>query len=310
MLNTTHTGITLKQYIKFTLLTSPLFFIGTLLFNYVGVQYTLADIRDQHARDIAISLGTAKRLISSHTLTSNTQENDYKNILMTIAKDFSRVPGVGCVAISIDQINVQAPPKQFCDNIKIIDTVSEDILGNGTITFSLNDKYLSHIELRTRKLSLYLNLTLLTIFILVNYAGFHLTYRQQISYLFRKNRNFFKQNPIPIVQLSSSGLIIDTSPAWDEIFGRKGPDIFEYFTVTDKPEFKQIFDGMIKNETSVIKTLSIISESETVFKCIAKFAFSKIESEKEIYLTVIEFTSSQATVSAAEQEAIMGLDFK
>ena len=310
MLNTTHTGITLKQYIKFTLLTSPLFFIGTLLFNYVGVQYTLADIRDQHARDIAISLGTAKRLISSHTLTSNTQDNDYKSVLMTIAKDFSRVPGVGCVAISIDQINVQAPPKQFCDKITIIDTVSEDILGSGTITFSLNDKYLSHIELRTRKLSLYLNLTLLTIFILVNYAGFHLTYRQQISYLFRKNRNFFKQNPIPIVQLSSSGLIIDTSPAWDEIFGAKGPDIFEYFTVTDKAEFKQIFDSMIKNETSVIKSLSIISESETVFKCIAKFAFSKIESEKEIYLTVIEFTSSQATVSAAEQEAIMGLDFK
>ena len=310
MLNTTHTGITLKQYIKFTLLTSPLFFIGTLLFNYVGVQYTLADIRDQHARDIAISLGTAKRLISSHTLTSNTQENDYKNILMTIAKDFSRVPGVGCVAISIDQINVQAPPKQFCDKITIIDTVSEDILGNGTITFSLNDKYLSHIELRTRKLSLYLNLTLLTIFILVNYAGFHLTYRQQISYLFRKNRNIFKQNPIPIVQLSSSGLIIDTSPAWDEIFGAKGPDIFEYFTVTDKVELKQIFDGMIKNETSVIKTLSIISESETVFKCITKLAFSKIESEKEVYLTVIERTSLKAMVSAAEQEAIMGLDFK
>ena len=310
MLNTTHTGITLKQYIKFTLLTSPLFFIGTLLFNYVGVQYTLADIRDQHARDIAISLGTAKRLISSHTLTSNTQENDYKNILMTIAKDFSRVPGVGCVAISIDQINVQAPPKQFCDKITIIDTVSEDILGNGTITFSLNDKYLSHIELRTRKLSLYLNLTLLTIFILVNYAGFHLTYRQQISYLFRKNRNIFKQNPIPIVQLSSSGLIIDTSPAWDEIFGAKGPDIFEYFTVTDKVELKQIFDSMIKNETSVIKTLSIISESETVFKCITKLAFSQIESEKEVYLTVIELTSLKAMVSAAEQEAIMGLDFK
>ena len=265
------TSITLKQYLKFILLTSPLFFVATFLFNYVISQYSISNIRDQHARDIALNIGIAQRIASGYQVNSSKKEDEYKNILTVIANNFSRMPGVGCVVINVDEIVIHSPPKIFCEKINITGTVSSGFSERAKVTFLLNDKYLIHLERSAKLSTLYLNLMLLIVFVILNYGGFHLTYKKQIDYLFVKNRRLFDQSPIPLVRVSTTGLILEASAAWEEVFGDKqDTNIVNYITEWDRKKFEALLKNTIREGSSRVEKFSLTSWEGTEFICALK----------------------------------------
>ena len=297
-------SVTLKQYLKFILLTSPLFFAAVYSFNYVINQYAIADVRNQHARDIALNIGIAQRITSGYEVNSFTQEDKFKDILMTIANNFSKMPGVGCVIIQINEIVVQSPPAVFCENINITDTVTSDISQRGKVTFLLDDKYLMHLERRVKLSTTYGNLFLLIIFVILNYAGFHLTYKKQIDHLFVKSRRLFDQSPIPVARLSTKGLILETSAAWEDVFGdRKNTNCADIVTENDREKFELVLKKTLEGGPSYVGTFSLMSRKGTKLTCASKFEVTRNGSYYEVYVAIINLASAAKNLDNEETDA-------
>jgi diguanylate cyclase (GGDEF)-like protein len=174
----------------------------------------------KHDRDIALNLANSADLLRVAYNPELVGKQEFVSSPITdTLRTFSQTPGVSCVSISGLGEYIIYPPKNFCDNFEIRDTVETKINDDFKLVYHLNEKYLDEIKFGTIVYSSLFLLTTFVVFMGFNYLGYRNVVSVRIGELLNANKVFFRYNPMPTAEVLPDGTLYDTSLSWGDFLG-------------------------------------------------------------------------------------------